>query len=219
MTNETTAVILCRASTNKQRNSLQVQESLCRDFCIKGGLEVVGHFEEIESGGSLSRSQFEAAVNLAIETDSVLVATKVDRISRRISMIGGLIDKGIRIRVVQLGNQNVNKLVLGIFAILAEAERDLIKARTKESLRHLKSKGVKLGNPNAKAALVIARAADKEQADLFNAQLLEEIHVLRLAGVSSQNEIARCLNRKGITTRTGRTWSQGNVSRLLKSAR
>ena len=165
------AIIYARASTQKQSKSIELQEAVCRSFCESGGLEVVTVFREVKSGASFDRPMFDTAVNEALDSGAILVSTKVDRLARRISVIGTLIDRGVRIRVVQLGQQDVNELLLGVFASLAQAERSLIRARTREALKALKAKGVKLGNPNAKAAAVLARKANSKKAARFNRTL------------------------------------------------
>ena len=213
-----TAVIYCRISTPKQQTSLELQERVCREFCSAVGLEPIRVFKEVASGGSVSRPVFDRAVNIADMTGARVVSTKVDRISRRISVIGNLIDQGIRIRVVQLGAQDVNEMTLGIFASLAQAERTLIKARTREALRAKKEAGVQLGNPNIKEVAKLGRQKHSASARGFNANILNELERLVEVGVRTNAEFAECLNRKGFKTSRGKLWTAPNVARVRRSA-
>ena len=213
-----TAIIYARVSTSKQSASLDLQESVCREFCSSVGLEPIRVLREVVSGGSVDRPVFDRAVAIADMTGARIVATKVDRISRRISVIGNLIDRGIRIRVVQLGAQDVNEMTLGIFASLAQAERTLIKARTREALRARKEAGVKLGNPNIEEVAKLGRAQWSSKARGFNSKIVSELVALEKIGVRTNAELAECLNRKGFKTSRGKLWTAPNVARIRRAA-
>jgi len=212
------AVIYARASTQKQSSSIELQEVICRQFCEAGNLEVVSVFRETKSGASFERPGFDSAISECLKLDAVLVATKVDRLARRISVIGSLIDRGVRVRVVQLGYQDVNELMLGVFASLAQAERSLIRARTKEALRALKAKGVVLGNPNARRDIQNARQAHIAKSKRFNDKLLEVVADIRDTGVRSNAEVARCLNRRGFKSAQGKAFTGPNVARIVRAS-
>ena len=211
-----TTVIYLRASTSKQMNSLEVQRRLCESYAAANHLEVIEVIEEVVSGGSFQRPEFDRAVQLVEDTGSVLLAAKVDRLSRRISVIGDLIDRGIAIRVVQLGNTEVNKVVLAVFAALGEAERDFIKTRTKEALAHLKASGQKLGGPNLSKAREASMAERSRRADKFVNDLAPVIEDIKAAGTTTQSGIASALNRLGYTTRRGGLFSQVAVGRIQR---
>ena len=218
METKTKAVVFARVSTNKQETSLRLQERLCIDFCKSSGFDVVQVFKETASGASFSRPMFDSAVAVSLLENAVLVSTKIDRLSRRISAVGELIDRGVRICVVQLGAQEVNPLTLGIFASLAHAERNLISARTKEALAQLKREGVKLGNPNAKEDIKKAQAAVRKNARHRNGYLLMTIEEIRAAGLKTNEEIAHCLNVRGIRTARGKSFTAPNVARIRRTA-
>ncbi len=213
-----TAIIYALVSTPKQKASLELQESVCREFCNAVGLEPIRVLKEVASGGSVSRPVFDRAVSLADMTGARIVSTKVDRISRRISVIGNLIDQGIRIRVVQLGAQDVNEMTLGIFASLAQAERTLIKARTREALRARKEAGVQLGNPNIEEVAKLGREKWSSKARGFNSNIVRELERLEEVGVRTNAEFAECLNRKGFKTSRGKSWTAPNIARIRRAS-
>jgi DNA invertase Pin-like site-specific DNA recombinase len=75
------------------------------------------------------------------------VVSKLDRLSRDVHFISGLMSKRVQFIVTQLGG-NVDPFMLHIYAALAEKERAMISERTKVALRAAKGRGVQLGNPN-----------------------------------------------------------------------
>src|ERR1044072_4031777 len=95
-----------------------------------------------------------------------------------------------------------NTLTIGILAVVAQAERAAISARTKAALAAAKARGVKLGNPNGGANLKRANgtAAASEAAQSFAKGLLPMVAELEADGLSL-NAIARRFNDDGIQSR------------------
>ena len=209
------ALIYIRCSTDKQNNSLAIQERLCKQFCERHGFSAVSVLSETASGKDDARPVFARAVERCRTEGLVLVATKIDRLARRISTIGKLIDSGIELRVVAVGNQPVSKMVLAVFSAMAEVERDFISARTKEALAHLKANGVKLGNPNLKDARIAGLAARQANAASFRSEMLPVIQELQADGLSTLQEIADSLNRRGYTARRGGKFYPSSVRTIL----
>ena len=208
-------LIYIRTSTDKQNNSLAVQERLCKQFCDRHGYSVVSVLSETASGKDDERPVFNQAVARCKSEGLILVAAKIDRLARRISTIGKLIDSGVQLRVVAIGNQPVSKMVLAVFSAMAEVERDFISARTKEALAHLKAKGVKLGNPNLEEARLAGLQARKSNAAAFRAQMRPVIQELQADGLSTLQELADSLNRRGYTARRGGKFHPSSVRAIL----
>tara|TARA_Y100000310_G_scaffold133229_2_gene132144 strand:- start:992 stop:1633 length:642 start_codon:yes stop_codon:yes gene_type:complete len=209
------ALIYLRCSTDKQANSLAIQERMARSFCDKNGFNIIEVVSEVASGKDDGRSGFAHAVNRCLAEDLTLIATKIDRLARRISTVGRLIDSGVRLRIVSLGNQPVSKLVLAVFSAQAECERDFISLRTKEALAHLKLQGVKLGNPNLAAARKSALASRKASAAKYRSDMIPVISELQAAGISTLKEIATALNLRGYTARRGGKFYPATVGLIL----
>jgi DNA invertase Pin-like site-specific DNA recombinase len=111
---------------------------------------------------------------------------------------------------------NADKFTVGILALVAQRERELISERTRLGLAAAKSKGVKLGTPNPKkavAAMVIRNKTAKAEFAIKVVPIIEEI---KTAGVDTLQGIADCLNRRGIPTRTGKTWHPATVRNILQ---
>lgn len=188
---------------------------MARDFCTRYGYEVVSVAHEIASGKDNDRPIYRACINEALERDCVLLATKIDRLARKISAIGALIDCGVDLRVVSIGDQPVSKLVLAVFSAMAEQERDFISSRTKAALAHLKKKGVRLGNPRLHEARTKAQASNKASAAAFRSTMAPIIKDLQDHGHRTLQEIADCLNRRGYTARRGGQFYPSTIRALL----
>jgi DNA invertase Pin-like site-specific DNA recombinase len=107
--------------------------------------------------------------------------------------------------------------MLHIYATLAQKERALISARTKAALKAAKARGVKLGNPDAREALVAARAQRWGDTTANRAVALKAIKDIRATGIVSARGIARELTARRVPTPTGSTtWAAAQVQRLMQ---
>ena len=98
---------------------------------------VVERFVEVHSGKDNERPLLNAAIALAKREKAVLVVSKLDRLSRRVSFIASLMeDRTLDFKVAQM--PHANKLQLHIYACLAEQKRSFISQRTKAALRENK---------------------------------------------------------------------------------
>ena len=80
------------------------------------------------------------------ENVSVCVA-KLDRLSRNVHFISGLMAHRVTFLVAELG-AHADPFLLHICAALAEQDRRMISERTRAGLQAAKQGGVKLGNPS-----------------------------------------------------------------------
>jgi DNA invertase Pin-like site-specific DNA recombinase len=74
-----------------------------------------------------------------------MVIAKLDRLSRNASFIFTLRDSKVNFQCVDM--PNANTLTIGIFATLAQHERELIGSRTKTALQAKIAQGAQLGKP------------------------------------------------------------------------
>jgi DNA invertase Pin-like site-specific DNA recombinase len=144
----TPAIAYLRVSTERQGRSgpgLDAQQERCVVFAAANGLEIAAEFVEVETGkGSDAldrRPQLAAAKRLRCP---VLVA-KLDRLSRDVHFIAGLMASRVPFLVAELG-ADVDPFMLHIYAALAEKERRMISERTRAALASRKRQGAVLGN-------------------------------------------------------------------------
>jgi DNA invertase Pin-like site-specific DNA recombinase len=97
------------------------------------------------------RPQLQAALKLGKAQKIPILVSKLDRLSRDVHFISGLMAQRVIFIVVELG-RDTDPFLLHLFAALAEKERAMISQRTKAALAALKARGVRLGNPRPKAA-------------------------------------------------------------------
>jgi hypothetical protein len=98
-----------------------------------------------------------------------VVVSKLNRLSRDVHFISGLMMHKVPFVVAELG-PDVDPFVLHLYAALAEKERALISSRTKAGLDAARAPGQKLGNPKQAAA---NKAAAAERADGLRAVFAE----------------------------------------------
>lgn len=212
-----------RVSTTKQGRSglgLEAQRKAVEAFAEAEGLEIADEFVEVESGKGADaldrRPMLKKAMDAAKRVDGEVVVAKLDRLSRDVHFISGLMAHRVKFIVAELG-PDVDPFILHLYAAVAEKERRLIGQRTKDALAVAKAEGVKLGNPNAAAALVIARAKRSEDARQYADNVRPVIEQIRAAGVTSLRGIADALNARGIATPRGGEWHAMTVKRALRT--
>src|SRR5215472_13579704 len=142
--------------------------------------ELIGTFDEVESGANNKRPQLTAAIQLAKSKKAVLVIAKLDRLSRNAAFLLQLQDSGVDF--VACDMPNADRLCIGIIALLAQRERQLISERTKAGLAVAKSRGAKLGNPKPLRALVKAREAVQARKREFAQAALRSIKEIQSTG-------------------------------------
>jgi DNA invertase Pin-like site-specific DNA recombinase len=175
----------------------------------------------VESGKDDERQQLAAALQRCRQTRSTLLVAKLDRLSRNAAFLLNLQGAGVPFVAADL--PAVNELVVGILAVVAQAEREAISSRTKAALAAAKARGVRLGNPrlamvaprspeDAMRASVAASAVAKKRAE----DLRDDVAEARAAGAVTLRGIAAHLNSRGIPTPRGGVWAAASVSRLLE---
>jgi DNA invertase Pin-like site-specific DNA recombinase len=94
------------------------------------------------------RPQLKSALAAARKLRCHVAVAKLDRLSRDVHFISGLMSHKVPFLVAELG-PDVDPFVLHLFAALAEKERSLISTRTRQALAAAKTRGVALGNPSS----------------------------------------------------------------------
>ena len=93
----------------------------------------------------------------ARQTKCPVLVTKLDRLSRDVAFIAGLMAQRVPFIVAELG-ADADPFMLHLYAALAEKERRQISERTRAALASRKMQGTKLGNPtNTRQAAAAGR--------------------------------------------------------------
>src|ERR1700754_2706163 len=158
MSSPRTIILYIRVSTSQQGRSglgIEAQRETLTRFAEAEGFDVLREFVEIETGkGSDAidrRPQLAAALAAARKAKCHVAVAKLDRLSRDVHFISGLMAHRVPFLVAELG-PDVDPFVLHLFAALAEKERSLISTRTRQALAAAKARGVTLGNPKLSGA-------------------------------------------------------------------
>lgn len=211
-----------RVSSQQQGKSglgIEAQRAAVARFAATEGFTIVAEHVEIETGkGSDAldrRPVLKAALAAAKRASCSVVVAKLDRLSRDVHFISGLVASKVRFIVAELG-EGVDSFMFHVYAALAEKERALISTRTRDALAAAKARGVKLGNTkNPKAACAAGRAVRTTDANKRAASVLPIIEGIRAAGVTTLRGIANALNARGVTTARRDAWAAMSVSRVL----
>lgn len=213
-----------RVSTSQQGRSglgIEAQRQTLRHFAQAEGFTIAREFVEVETGkGSDAldrRPQLKAALAAARKLRCHVAVAKLDRLSRDVHFISGLMAHKVPFLVAELG-PDVDPFVLHLFAALAEKERALISTRTRQALAAAKARGVTLGNPRLHEARKSAVDTVTAEADRFATNVLPIIREAQKAGATTLRQIAAALNARGVATARGGQWHAKSVSNVLERA-
>ena len=199
-------VTYIRVSTGQQGRSglgIEAQRAALASFAESQGFQIIAEMVEVETGKGADaldrRPQLAASLAMARRRRCSIAVAKLDRLSRDVHFISGLMAHRVPFLVAELG-PDVDPFILHLFAALAEKERTLIATRTKAALAAAKARGVKLGGPKLASARKQAVRALKLAADRHAANVLPVIQEVRRAGATTLRDIAQALNSRGVST-------------------
>jgi DNA invertase Pin-like site-specific DNA recombinase len=205
------AVAYVRVSTQGQAKSglgLDAQRDAIRTFAKAEGFTVASTFEEHETGKGADalerRPKLAAAIKAARKLSGPVIVSKLDRLSRDVHFISGLMTHRVPFIVTELG-ADVDPFVLHLFAALAQKERALISQRTKQGLQAAKRRGVRLGGWTA-------GSERSQQEAVALAERMRPV-MTELTDLSARQAAAE-LNRRKIGSATGGKWYAATVIRL-----
>ena len=136
------ACIYVRVSTQKQNFSglgQQAQRDICMNYIKSSGSEFITEFSDVESGKSRTRAGLMQAIDYCKKNECELVFAKLDRLARDVEFTFKVINTGIKVHFCDM--PQLNTLILGVMATVAQYERELISQRTKAALKAKKEKG------------------------------------------------------------------------------
>jgi DNA invertase Pin-like site-specific DNA recombinase len=201
------AIGYIRVSTAKQGRSglgLAAQQAALKAFAESEGFAFAETFTEVESGGDDHRPELGKALERARKAP--IIVAKLDRLSRDVHYISGLMKHRVPFIVTELG-ADTDPFLLHLYAALAEKERKLISDRTKTAMKAAKERGVVLGGLRDKGVELQREA--QERAEGLRGVLDE------LAGLSAR-KAAEELNARGVATPEGGKWYATQVIRVRK---
>ena len=201
------AVAYYRVSTRRQGRSglgIEAQRAAVQRFAEAEGITILAEHVEMETGKGTDalnrRPVLKAALDAARQAKCLVLVAKLDRLSRDVAFISGLMAQRVPFLVAELG-ADADPFMLHLYAALAER----------------KAQGTPLGNPvNAPEAAALGRKVQISEADRFAANVLPVIETIRTTGVTSLRGLANALNARGIATARGGKWHVSTVRNILE---
>lgn len=205
-----------RVSTSQQGRSglgLEAQQAAVRSFVEARGGSLVEEFTEVETGkGSDAlelRPQLGKAMTSAKRHRARLVVSKLDRLSRNVHFISGVMERKVDFTTVE--TPDADPFMLHIYAAVAEQERNRIAQRIREALAAKKARGEKVGNVKTLKPLNQDRSAEARE---FAQGLARTLRAYKAANMT-QRQMVEELNAQGIKTARGGSWSLVQLQRVL----
>src|SRR5271169_864199 len=149
------AAIYARVSTNNGQNP-EMQLSELRAYCEKRGWEAVGEFVDVGVSGAKERRPAldRLLANCRKRLVDAVVVYRYDRFARSLRQLVNALEEfrslGVDFISIHEGVDTSTpngRLVFGIFASIAEFERELIRDRVRSGLAAAKAKGKRVGRP------------------------------------------------------------------------
>jgi DNA invertase Pin-like site-specific DNA recombinase len=215
-----------RVSTQRQQRSglgIEAQRTTVAKFAEAEGLSIIAEYVEAETGQGANaldrRPQLAAALAAAKSAKCSVVVAKLDRLSRDVAFVAGLMTQRVPFIVAELG-RDADPFMLHLYAALAEKERRLISERTRAALAAKRAAGAKLGNPtNIASAGAFGRSVQIAAADEFVTGLAPIVEAIRSTGAQTLEAICSALNQRGVRSARGGRWHVSSVSNLLARAK
>jgi DNA invertase Pin-like site-specific DNA recombinase len=224
------AIGYLRVSTREQGRSglgLAAQRFEIEAFGVREGFSVRSWYQDVQTGAGadalLLRPGLAAALQEARSARCPLIVSRVDRLSRNVHFISGLMEHRVHFLVAALG-KDCDDFTLHIYASLAEQERKMISERIKAALAIAKRKGKKFGLAVRSKAWrrrfsALGRAAlSKAAMERAEAYRLHIEWALRQPGMYgraiSRRAAANKLNERNIESAMGGSWSGEQLLRM-----
>lgn len=205
-----------RVSTTKQGINglgMDAQKAAIENYLNGGNWKLIAEFSEVESGKVKDRRELKRALEMCRKEKAILLIAKLDRLARNAAFLLNLQDSGVKFTAVDM--PYADNFTVGIMALVAQKERELISERTKAGLAAAKRRGTRLGNPNPKEAVKLAVKANVARANSHAETIMPAIKEIQAAHETSLRKIAKCLNARGFKTPNGKAFAAQSVKNLL----
>jgi len=212
-------VAYLRVSTIKQ--DLTNQQIEIENYCSKEGIKIDEIIKVELSSRKSRKDRLIDDLLRDLRAGDTLIVSELSRLGRSlvevVSTVNELIKKQVKFIAIKQGmtingkNDMTTKMMITMFSLLAEIERDLISERTKAGLVRARAEGKKLGNPN----LNLTNESYRKGAQEFAESLRPVLDGLRKQGYSQRGMVEE-LNKLGIKARRGGPWSLVQLQHVLR---
>jgi DNA invertase Pin-like site-specific DNA recombinase len=226
------AIGYLRVSTSEQGRSglgLAAQRADIEAFSQREGFPIKSWYQDIQTGAGkdalLLRPGLAAALKEARAARCPLIVSRLDRLSRNVHFITGLMEHKVHFIVAALG-RDCDEFTLHIYASLAQQERKMISERIKAAMAAAKAKGKKRGLAKCSKAwqrrvTALGQAAIQkaalERAEAYRLHIewvLRQPNPYSSARPISFYRAAGVLNARNIESPKGRRWTGAQLQRM-----
>jgi len=210
------AITYYRVSTGRQAQSglgIDAQIKAVRDFVSANDYTVTGEYIEVESGKNNQRPVLGKALRECKKEHATLLVAKLDRMSRNVNFITGLMETGVDFKAIDIPTGE--KFIVHIMAAVAEHERDQISKRTVLALQAAKERGIELG----KYGRHVLSKRNRELSQRFAQKMRPTITLLMAKGFDTVRAITGELNRLKVPTyrNNGSKWHVSTVYKVMNN--
>ena len=214
MNDEKKYCIYLRVSTTKQGKSglgIEAQRKMCLDFIERNGGQNIAEFSDVESGTHRQRKGLWQAIDFCKRNGCALVIAKLDRLARDVEFTFRIMNTGIEIHFTDM--PVVNTMILGVFAAVAQYERELCSSRTKAALEQKKAGGTKLGasNDNYRRTRAMRSIDEIEEMNRRRGETKRERH-LASRDVQAFLKVLRIVFPNSCDTEDPRNWAWHEIT-------
>lgn len=160
-----------RVSTGKQ--TVENQRQAISAYCSGAGLTISEWIEVSISSRKSDKKRKLDVLKEKLSSGDILIVSELSRLARSVGQIATLVDElvtneGVRLIAVKEqidlnGKRSMqSKVMLTMFSLFAEIERDLISERTKEGLARARKEGKLLGRPKGSRSASMLDGKDSE---------------------------------------------------------
>jgi DNA invertase Pin-like site-specific DNA recombinase len=198
---------------------LDAQAAAILRFVQSRGGVLVRDFIEREAGKGSDvlerRPRLHEALEAAKQRSAVLVVARLDRLSRDVRFLSHCIDAGVEFAAAD--HPDADAFMLHIHAGIAGRERERAGRRIAEALQAKKQAALAQGRANPVGNMRSLEPHNKSRqaaAQAFARQLAPMLEAYQRAGLT-QRAMVEALNRDGVTTAAGGSWSLLQLQRVL----
>lgn len=217
-----------RVSTDKQDNSLDLQQKKLIEFCERKGFTNVIHLSDSDvSGGKALYSRPEGSKLKDLQKGDVLITYKSDRLYRSfrnaVNTTIDLVDKGVKLYIINFNEEPISfenymlEAMLYQTFIFAHLEKRQIGQRTKDGLHNRRVNGKTNSAPKFGYTNV---GKGKDGVEVVNENEIKAIRRMNeLRQSHSAYVVAKMLNSEGFLTKKGRGWQGSNIDTMLRRSK
>ncbi len=180
-----------RVSTNKQ--DINNQKLAIMEYAREKNFKINDFiYVKLSSRRSKKERKIDELINMLKEGDRLIVS-EISRIGRSLGQIIQIVDTLIKKKITFIalketifidGKQNIQtKVIVGLFGLFAEIERDLISERTRQGLLAARLKGKLIGRPKGSIGISKLDGREEEIQDLLN-KTISKTSIAKIVGVS-----------------------------------